>query len=274
MRITNKNNNLDFFEYKTTPKQKLAFEVHLVDHCNLNCAYCDHFAPFAKPNYYDVGQYEKDLKRLYELFKNDIVEIKIQGGEPLLHPSLISIFKITRKYYPYLNNVKIVTNGLLLDKQPQMFWDAMEKYRIGLFVSEYFGTNVDYQYWINKAMDLGLNAGSFGTRETMRKDILDLTGKQNQRQSFLTCFTANNCILLRNGNLYTCPCAGTIKFLSDYFHLAITDDMINAIDIHTHTREEIVEELTKDMPLCKFCGKTIYDIDWKKSQHSLTEYLE
>ena len=274
MRIINRQNDLNFYEYKTTPKQKLAFEVHLVDHCNLNCAYCDHFAPFAKPNYYDVHQYEKDLKRLRDLFDDDIVEIKLQGGEPLLHPSLISIFQITRKYYPYLGNVKIVTNGLLLDKQTQFFWDAMDKYRIGLFVSEYQNTGVDYQYYIDKAMDLGLNAGSFGTREVMRKDYLDLTGRQNQRQSFLTCFLANNCILLRNGYLYSCPTAGTIQFLAKYFNLNITEDMCNPIDIHTNTREEIVEKLAQDFPLCKFCSKTLYETEWKKSQHSLTEYIE
>ena len=32
-------------------------EVHVVNHCNLNCAGCNHFAPLADPWYIDVDVY-------------------------------------------------------------------------------------------------------------------------------------------------------------------------------------------------------------------------
>ena len=46
-------------------KEILVIEPAVVDHCNLNCAYCDHLSPLAKEGYYDVNQFEKDFSVLY-----------------------------------------------------------------------------------------------------------------------------------------------------------------------------------------------------------------
>lgn len=34
-------------------------EIHVVDHCNLNCAHCDNFAPIAKPWYITPGNFKE-----------------------------------------------------------------------------------------------------------------------------------------------------------------------------------------------------------------------
>ena len=33
-------------------------EIHVVDHCNLNCAGCNHFTPLAKPFFIEVKDFE------------------------------------------------------------------------------------------------------------------------------------------------------------------------------------------------------------------------
>lgn len=33
------------------PRIRLRFDVHLVEHCNLNCRYCGHYSPLAKEEY-------------------------------------------------------------------------------------------------------------------------------------------------------------------------------------------------------------------------------
>lgn len=33
-----------------TPLSQLQFEVHVTEHCNLNCRQCAHFSPLAKAN--------------------------------------------------------------------------------------------------------------------------------------------------------------------------------------------------------------------------------
>lgn len=49
-------------------RKKIKFEVHITEHCNLNCKYCFHFSPLAKEEYLTLEEYERDLARLSELF--------------------------------------------------------------------------------------------------------------------------------------------------------------------------------------------------------------
>lgn len=59
-------------EARKTPKAMLDYEVQLVEHCNLNCKYCAHFCPVAPESFLDVNEYEKDCKRLSELFDKEV----------------------------------------------------------------------------------------------------------------------------------------------------------------------------------------------------------
>ena len=81
----------------TQPQELLRYEVHLTEHCNLNCKSCFHFSSRAEEEYLDVTEYEKDCKRLSELFGGVASDILLMGGEPLLHPDIEKFIEITRK---------------------------------------------------------------------------------------------------------------------------------------------------------------------------------
>ena len=68
-------------------------ELHIVDHCNLNCVGCSHFSPLAEPYFKDVDEYREEMK---DLSKFEIGTIRIMGGEPLLHPKWYEFCEITR----------------------------------------------------------------------------------------------------------------------------------------------------------------------------------
>jgi ABC-2 type transport system ATP-binding protein len=72
-------------------------EVHLVEHCNLNCKGCYHFSPLAKEEFLFLTEWEKDCKQLSTLFKDRIGHISLMGGEPLLHPDICEFMRITRE---------------------------------------------------------------------------------------------------------------------------------------------------------------------------------
>ena len=61
----------DFFLKKTKKPDLAFFNVNLVDHCNLNCKYCDHFSPVAEEKYVDIKELERDFKRI-----NSLVNVK------------------------------------------------------------------------------------------------------------------------------------------------------------------------------------------------------
>lgn len=97
-------------------------EVHLVDHCNLNCKGCDHFCPIADKWFADSNSYARDLQQIRKLFSR-IYQICLLGGEPLLHPKIADFLFITRSCFPKAD-IRIMTNGILLDSMPDSFWDA------------------------------------------------------------------------------------------------------------------------------------------------------
>ena len=48
-----------------TPQVSLEqVDIHLVEHCNLNCFACGHFSQLADEEYTDLATYEKDIKQL------------------------------------------------------------------------------------------------------------------------------------------------------------------------------------------------------------------
>ena len=43
------------------------FETHITEACNLNCRGCSHFSVLAKPKHKDLGEFEKEMKRMAEI---------------------------------------------------------------------------------------------------------------------------------------------------------------------------------------------------------------
>ena len=88
-------------------------EFHIVDNCNLNCAYCDHFAPLAPKYQVPVEDFERDLSTLADIkgVKEKLTEFMLVGGEPLLHDNIEQLIEITRKYFKKAH-IELITNCL------------------------------------------------------------------------------------------------------------------------------------------------------------------
>ena len=78
---------------KITPQPYLDFiEFHLAEHCNLGCYSCVQFSQVAEEEYYDIDEFERDVKRLFELTNGLIGRIHFLGGEPLLNKNCKDYF--------------------------------------------------------------------------------------------------------------------------------------------------------------------------------------
>lgn len=122
---------------RITPKANINFvEIHLAEHCNLNCQYCSHFSQLAEEEFANIEVFERDIKRLRELSNGEINMISLMGGEPLLNPNCERFFELTRKYFNK-TKIKLVTNGILLLKQKDSFWQSMKDNNITLAPTKY-----------------------------------------------------------------------------------------------------------------------------------------
>jgi sulfatase maturation enzyme AslB (radical SAM superfamily) len=280
--------------WRKTPRDSLRFQVHIVEHCNLNCAYCLHFSPLAEKEFIDILQYEKDCERIKELTKNNPVEsILLLGGEPLVHPDIEKIFSITRTYFDARTAVILITNGILLPKMEDTFWHACKinniyisitKYPIKLDIEKIHKKAAEYcvkTARLNYTMDiLTINQNIFESDNCREfwKVPLDINGKQNIKNTFRQCTWGNDCIMLANGKLYTCHLMPNIRHFNAFFEKDTAKKFKvsekDSIDIYKAKNiSEILDFLSRPVPFCRYCTLQRIDVNWQISNKKITEWL-
>lgn len=257
------------FLSKQLKNDKLSFEVNFADHCNLNCQCCNHFSPLAKEQYINKEQYKKDLKRLQELFGERIGRVMLLGGEPLLNQDIVSLLYLSRQYLPTAA-LHIFTNGLHFPQMTEKFWRACRENNINIKVTEY-PIKFDYKYWFDFARQHGVdiaNENPEAIKTTYRLPFVE-KGGLDPYKNYIKCYHANQCIVLREGRLYTCPIAAWNSYLNEYFDKQFPELEQNSIDIHKATDAETIMEFLKNpIKMCEFCDiyNYEYNIPWHVSR--------
>ena len=262
---------------KSTERRKfLRFEVHLADHCNLNCISCTHFCPLVKEKFLDIDIFRRDCERIAELSKGQMEQIRFLGGEPLLHERIIDILNIGRNCFQYAE-LTIVTNGLLLPKQTELFWDECNINEVHIHISKY-PIKINRAEIDRLANKYNVKIAYLGTKGTLvwRDMKLGITQEQNIIENFNLCYQSNLCINLHEGKLYTCPTIPYIKYLNEYFgeHFMVSEN--DYIDIYnTESMGEILDFLCKPVPFCKYCNiKEQKVISWAVSKKDRKEWIK
>ena len=192
-------------------------EMNVVYGCNLKCEYCTH-----------LGRFMKGLVPLDELLfwyrswntKIRPQNVRIMGGEPLLHPDLEKVIYGTREHWKE-PRIELVTNGLLLPQIKTSVLTALKEIGADVTVSRHFD---DPCY--NPLLEAGL--------ETLRKHgiephisqshwwwmkcyRIDEQGRAAPYQSdpqkaWNICYVKNLCITLIDNRLYRCPQLGCYAY--------------------------------------------------------------
>lgn len=264
-------------EFRRMPHRKLKFAVDLAEHCNLNCCGCDHFAPLAQEYFAEIDEYERDMKRLSVLFGDNVSQIKLEGGEPLLNSNIVDFIEITYRFFPYAT-ISVYTNGILLLQMDDAFWKTCSKYDVVLEVTKY-PIACDYDLVNKKAEEKGVILHFCDDGEvikSLRHHPLDMDGKQNAETNFYNCFLANNCIMLKHGKLYTCTTIPNMRHFNHYFDKNILITEKDSIDIYSNvTSQEIMEFLSRPVPACRYCkvADRTSGHTWRPSKRDIGEWI-
>lgn len=264
---------------RVTRKNNYHIECNIDKHCNLNCKGCDHFAPVAEPELLSPEAFARDMAEIHRLYADkEGGEFHLLGGEPTLHPEIVEFMRITRESLPKAK-VIVDTNGTLLRRMSESFYEACRQYDVTISVTRY-PIDVDYDAlgkWIRKK---GISYEYLGSSEggrTLWKFPLDLTGSQNPSEMFHLCRNANTCWTLEKGRLYTCSIGPNMPVFERRFHkgIKLTDE--DGIDIYkARDAEEIAAYLASPMPCCRYCDvkRRTYDHKWEVSRKSMNEWTE
>ena len=273
---------------QVTPRtqEELAFEISLVDHCNLPCQMCDHYSQLSDKWFVDMEQFEKDMTRMSEICGHKLGYITLLGGEPTLHPHLIDCMRITREQFPD-TEVIVLTNGVLLldlERSEQgNFWQACKDYDIHITVTVY-PINLDYEkiekkaqeYGVGLAMSSNIHANKL-TRvvKTSDKHTMDLTGSV-EKFYCVNCLYFNKFCTLKDGKLYMCPVSAHIDIFNKKFgqNLEIRDG--DYLDIYKiKSWKEIADFSCQYSPFCSYCDLKNWGhhSPWKASSKKIEEYV-
>ena len=250
-------------------------ELHIVDHCNLNCKGCFHFAPLAPQSFLSLSEFENDLTKLCELTNGEIDTFNILGGEPLLHPQCTEFLETARRIFPK-SKIKLITNGILLPKEPDSFYEKCAKNNILLQPTRYNINIVDWNFVKKKCRQFGVNFKFYAENDFLYKEITDLSASQNPLISYLNCQLGwHEIFYLDHGKIYHCSKEAYIRFFSDFFKQDIKIPETDYIDIYkAKNLQEIYNFMNTPPKFCSHCIKNQEQLwyKWEKSQKSITEW--
>jgi len=260
------------------PLTSMVIGVYATQHCNLNCKCCTAFSPLASESFLDIDSYKKDMEKLAELTGNQLSCFYVTGGEPLLHPQITRIFSIARQYFPQ-TGISFMTNGLLLLKMPESFWENLQENNVTINISRY-PIKLDMGKILEKARAYNINfdyvGGSDVPVKSMWKYPLDLDGGQSLKRGFNICTQINRCITMKDGKIYPCNTIAGIEHFNKYFdkNLEVTGrdilDLYKVKDI-----KEISGFLCTPKPFCRYCNRRgiVLGIKWGPSKKEISEWV-
>lgn len=181
--------------------QTRSLEIHIVDHCNLRCEGCCSLSPFLPKHFTSPEDVYRDLKIASQHLNPNY--LKLVGGEPTLHPKLMEC--ITAAKESQIGKIlSITTNGLLLHKMPNDFWQSIDALTISHYPKP--ALNVERLNIIREKAD------QYGVilNEKIQNDFVDMTRQSEYKDEIINqsiyknCWLRERCHRLKDGRFYMC----------------------------------------------------------------------
>lgn len=269
---------LDKIEFKLPFLNYL--ETNVVDYCDLNCKGCAHFSNLCTDHVHlNLEEYKNDLTLLCQNFK--VYCFRLLGGEPLLHPNLEDIIKITRYYLPS-SRLYLVTNGLKIQYLNHHVLDVFRVNKIIITISVYENNlnqidNIIKILKENNIMYL-LNDDYFDDGQVIQSFNKRLMLSKKTRDSYetLTC-GGRFCRFLRNGKISKCYYPLLIEILNKRFNVNFEVTENDYIDLkHITNGWNEVEKLKSNIPFCNYCCSNEEKFKWdivSSSKAKIEDYI-
>lgn len=246
-------------------------EAHIVDHCNLKCKGCGHFSPIADEWFADPNEYARDMQQLQNLFST-IHMIRPLGGEPLLHPEIERFLFSTRSCFPKAD-IRIATNGILLDRLPDSFWETCKTHSITIDFTVYPPLRKKEKSLVNLARTKGVRIRA--TRTSSFYAFSNLKGNSDPNKGFQKCSTRAYSPNLREGKLYICQVPSLVHYFNKQYGTHIPS--AGYIDIYTPnlTGWDVKEVLERGSSTCRYCTAgwdRIPSFPWSTSKLHMSEW--
>ncbi len=235
-------------------------ETHVVDHCNLNCRGCMHFSNMHPVEFASFSQFEKDMKRIQEVF-DTVIRIRLMGGEPLLNPELYRFMETAREHFPDAD-IHVATNGLLLTRASKEIVETARQKNISFDITAYPPVVPHISEIEDFCKRNGLSYGVGGKLTYFRKTLSTRNDNDTDKSTAL-CMAAS-CHFLRSGKLYKCAIPAMIGDFNREFHTNLESEA--AIDLYSEDFDpwKAMEILDNAIDFCAHCPDHASFQPWKQ----------
>ena len=177
---------------------------------------------------------------------------KLVGGEPLLHPRLLDCLRAARES-GIAPVVSITTNGLLLGKMPEPFWELLDAMTLSVYPRPHISDALMHHIEAKtREHDILLNVKRQDQFQHMTIDSPRADAAETRR-IFETCWLRHSCHMLRDGRFYLCT--RLAHFDTFYETRAFSEEDGIALDDDPRLAERLLAYLETDKPLksCELC---------------------
>ena len=237
-------------------------EIHVAEHCNLNCKNCSMFCGLVETCDFPCYQeFEEGIKQLKNFFPH-IKKFRIIGGEPLLNPELDKYIRLIRNVYPY-TDIRLISNGILVTKMSDQLIQTIIDNDVTFIVTQYISLKHSIDE-INRFLS------KTGIRYIVTEAVLEFQkiynalGDSDIDENFYRCHWKGSCATMYGTKIATCYVPFVIHYLSDKFNLAIEET--GKIDLMEEglTAQEIIKRMHTPFDMCRYCAPKGNWTEWER----------
>ncbi len=237
-----------------------SMEIEIVKQCNLKCRRCSHFSNlFDCEQYADINVFKKDIKELHKKTE-DIVEIKLLGGEPFLNENLAEFIYAVKAEFPNAN-VIILSNALIIKNVCEETLNVIRQTNSKIIITLYpvmkYKIDDVITYLKEKEIrhSVGYLADEFGK-------IFSEKPINSPMQSMHECISST-CHGMENGKIFKCILQANIGVFNKKFNKELPYDYVDLYD-ESMNSEKLKKYFLNPCSLCNYCGKPVY-YKWERS---------
>lgn len=253
----------------------LHIEFNLTDYCNLNCKGCTHYSPLAPEEYQTLESLETTIKHIASIKNVELIEgVYLIGGETLLYPNLKDAMKLARRYFPKAK-ISIFTNGILIPKMDEEFWDLCKSEDCVIALTVY-PIKFDYEIIKRTCEERGVKLEVFGDRgckDSFFKFPLDKDKKQNAVLAHFRCIS-HGCITVDNGKIFPCSISACVRHLNNAASTNFKWEKGDYIPVENLSdAKELLKLRDRPVPFCKYCSH-IETVEYGPSHRQAKEWIK
>lgn len=228
--------------------------------CNLNCRACSHYCTAkTEQKKIDLEKLQNTLEALKS--KCDIPVFYITGGEPLLNQDLDKLVEVIANVFDK-SDLRIVSNGLLVDRQKPNLWECLKKNNVTYQMSGYPPT-------LDKKDTIVSILANAGVKYQFRDDVhffyafLSKRNNNNSRISISKC-VSSSCRYLEDTRIYKCPESHLIGNLKKQYPEQIDIMPDGGVDVYDDAFSEKIKKLNEPIEMCTHCSENPKKVTWKR----------